>query len=160
MERFKLVVHTETRNLPIYALVLARKDRALGRQLRHSDVDCEALLASEPGRRERCILYALPSGKLMLQGQTMSALATAFSSVLERVVMDQTRLTGGFDADAEFNPEGLPGMAAPLPGMDRAAATAPSLFTAIEEQLGLKLESAKGPVEVLVIDHVEQPAPD
>jgi uncharacterized protein (TIGR03435 family) len=159
-ERFKLVVHTETRNLPIYALVLARKDRALGPQLHHSDIDCEALLASAPGRRERCILYALPSGKLILRGQTMNALANAFTSVLERVVIDQTGLTGGFDADAEFNPEGLPGMAAPAAGADRAAATAPSLFTAIKEQLGLKLESTKGPVDVLVIDHAEQPTPD
>jgi uncharacterized protein (TIGR03435 family) len=160
MERFKLVVHTETRNLPIYALVPARKDRALGPQVHHADVDCEALLASAPGRRERCILYVLPSGKLMLRGQTMSALASALATVLERVVIDQTGLTGGFDGDAEFNPEGLPGMAAPPPGADRAAATAPSLFTAIEEQFGLKLESTKGPVDVLMIDHVEHPTAD
>jgi uncharacterized protein (TIGR03435 family) len=159
-DRFTLVVHRETRTLPVYALVLARKDGALGPQLRHADVDCEALLASQPGRRERCILYALPSGKLMFRGQTMNGVANSFTSLLGRVVLNRTGLTGGFDADADFNPEGLPGMAAPAPGADRAADTVPSLATAIEEQLGLKLESTKGPVEVLVIDSVEQPTPD
>ena len=84
----------------------------MGPQIRHADVDCEALLASQPGRRERCILYAIPSGKLMLRGQTMSALANTLTILLNRIVLDRTRLPGGFDADADFNPEGLPGMIA------------------------------------------------
>jgi uncharacterized protein (TIGR03435 family) len=155
-ERFKLVVRAEIRTLPVYALVLSRKDRALGPRFRHAAVDCEARLASQPGRRERCILYALPSGHLMLRGQTMSALAYVLTSLLERMVIDRTGLTGGFDADAEFNPEGLPGMASPPPEA-RAVNAAPSLFAALEEQLGLKLESTRGPVEVFVIDQVERP---
>jgi len=158
-ERFKLVVHVETRDLPVYALILARKDGVLGPQLHHADVDCEGLLASQPGRRERCILYALPSGKLMLRGQTMSAVANAFTRLLNRAVKDRTGLAGGFDADAQFNPEGLPGMLQ-LPPEDRLTNDAPSLDTAIQEQLGLKLESTHGPVDVVVIDHVEQPTPD
>jgi uncharacterized protein (TIGR03435 family) len=155
-ERFRLVIHVETRNSPVYALVVAKRDGALGPQLRRAEIECEALLAAQPGRRERCILYALPSGQLMLRGQTMSALANAFTSLLGRVVLDRTGLMGGFDADAEFDPEGLPGMARP-PRADRPANTAPSLFVAVEEQLGLKLESTGGPVEVLVIDQVERP---
>jgi len=155
-ERFKLAVHSETKDLPIYELVLARKDGKLGPQLRHADVDCEALLAAQPGRRERCILYALPSGRLMFRGQTMNAVASAFTMLISRVVRDRTGLTGGFDADAQFNPEGLPGMAQ-LPPADRQTNDAPSLDIAIQEQLGLKLQSTHGPVEILVIDHAEQP---
>jgi uncharacterized protein (TIGR03435 family) len=156
-ERFKLAVHRETRVMPRYAMVAARSDRVVGPQLRRADVDCEALLASQPGRRERCILYALPSGTLTLRGQTMSALANALSSLLGRPVVDQTGLTGGFDADAEFNPDGLPGMAVLPPDAGPSASDAPSLFTTFEEQLGLKLESGRGPVEVFVIDQADRP---
>jgi uncharacterized protein (TIGR03435 family) len=159
-ERFKLAVRLETRTLPIYALVMARKNGALGPQLQRAAVDCEAILASQPGRRDRCILYAVPSGNLMLRGQTMSGLANALAMLLDRPVVDRTELTGGFDAEATFNPEGLPGMTLPPPGPDRPASTAPSLFTALEEQLGLKLESTKGPVDVLVVDHAEPPSED
>ncbi len=158
-QRFKLVAHHETRDLQIYALVLARKDKALGRQLRHADVDCEALLASQPGQRDRCILYALPSGKLMLRGQTMSAFANALTMLLNRTVTDRTGLSGGFDADAQFDPNGLPGMLQLRPE-EQPANDAPSLITTIQGQLGLKLESTKGPVDVLVIDHVEHPTED
>ncbi len=159
-DRFKLVVHVERRTLSSYALVLARRDGALGPQLRRAGVDCEALLASQPGRRDQCILYALPSGQLTLRGQTMSALANVLTSLLDRVVVNQTGLAGGFDADALFNVEGLPGMAAPPAGTDGSANTAPSLFTAIQEQLGLRLDSTQGPVDVLVIDKVERPTGD
>jgi uncharacterized protein (TIGR03435 family) len=158
-QRFKLAVHHETRDLPMYALVRARKNGALGPQLRHADIDCEALLASQPGQRDRCILYALPSGTLMLRGQTMSAFANALSRLLDRTVTDRTGFAGGFDADAQFDPEGLPGMLQLRPE-ERPGNDAPSLDTTMKEQFGLKLESTKGPVDVLVIDHVEQPSPD
>lgn len=156
-ERFKLFVHSETRDLPGYALVLARKDGVLGPHLHHADIDCEALLASQPGRRERCILYALPSGTLMLRGQTMSAVANGLAMLLNRAVRDRTGLKGGFDADAQFNPEGLTGMSQGAPE-DRHRNDAPSLDIALQEQLGLKLESTHGPVSILVIDHVEHPS--
>jgi uncharacterized protein (TIGR03435 family) len=137
-QRFKLAVHHERRGLPMYALVRARKDGALGPQLRHADIDCEALLASQPGQRDRCILYALPSGMLTLRGQTMSAFAKLLTRLLNRTVMDRTGLAGGFDADAQFDPEGLPGMLQLRPE-ERPATDAPSLDTTMKEQLGLKL---------------------
>ena len=158
-DRFKLIVHAETRDQPIYALALTRKNGKLGPQLRHAEVDCEALLASEPGRRERCILYALPSGTLIVRGQTMSAVANALTRLLNRTVRDSTGLTGGFDGDAQFNPEGLPGMVQ-LPPEDRQANDVPSLDNALREQLGLRLQSTHGPVEILVVDQVEHPTPD
>jgi uncharacterized protein (TIGR03435 family) len=155
-ERFKLVTHVETKDLPVYTLVLAKRDGTLGPQLHRADVVCEALLASQPGRRDSCILYVLPSGVLMLRGQTMGALANAFTRVLDRVVKDRTGLTGGFDADAQFNTETLPAIT-PLPPEARPTNDAPSFNTAIQEQLGLKLEPTKAPVDVLVIDHAEHP---
>jgi uncharacterized protein (TIGR03435 family) len=108
-ERFKLALHAESKDLPIYALTIARKDGALGSQLHHADADCEPEMASQPGRREGCIFYALPSGLLMLRGQTMSGLANGLTRLLGKVVRDRTGLAGGFDADGRFNPEGLPG---------------------------------------------------
>jgi uncharacterized protein (TIGR03435 family) len=155
-ERFSLAVHTATQDRPISALVLARKDGALGPQLHHANVECEPLLAQQPGQRERCILYALPSGMLLVRGQTMGAVAYVLTRLLGRAVSDRTGLVGGFDADAQFNPDGLPGMAA-ASAEDRARDDRPSLGTALREQLGLALESTRGPVNTLVIDHVEHP---
>ena len=89
----------------------------------------------------------------------MAALANAFSMLLNRVVTDRTGLMGGFDADAQFGPEGLPGMLQRRPE-ERPTSDDPPLDTALREQLGLKLESTRGPVEILVIDHVEHPVED
>ncbi len=157
-ERFKLVVHTESKEQPIYALTVASKSGVLGPQLHHVDVDCEPELASQPGRRDGCIFYALPSGLLMLRGQTMSGLANVLTRLLDKVVRDRTGLAGGFDADGRFNPEGLPGMYQLKPDdPDRPAVDVPSLFVALREQLGLALQSTRGPVDVVVIDRVEHP---
>lgn len=156
-ERFKLRVHTETKDLPIYTLVLSRKDGSLGAQLHRAAVSCEALEAAQPGQRGDCILSATPSGELMLRGQTMGALANALTILLDRTVRDRTGLMGGFDADARFNPDGLPGMSRPL-RPDSANDEPPQLFTALEDQLGLKLSAARGPVEILVIDQAERPS--
>jgi uncharacterized protein (TIGR03435 family) len=95
----------------------------------------------------------------MLRGQTMNAFANALTMLLNRTVTDRTGLSGGFDADAQFDPNGLPGMVQLRPD-EQPANDAPSLITTIQEQLGLKLESTKGPVDVLVIDHVEHPTED
>ena len=90
----------------------------------------------------------------------MSALANTLSRLSNRPVVDRTGLPGSFDVDLQFNPEGLAGFAPP--GVDRPAAVneRPSIFTALQEQLGLKLESMRGPVDVLVIDSAERPGPD
>ena len=157
VERFKLAAHFEVREVPALALV-AKKRGALGPQLHHADVDCEALLATQPGRGERCILYALPSGKLMLRGQTMGALASALSTILGRAVIDRTGLSGGFDADADFDPQSVPGMSQ-LPPEDRSREQ-PSLDAALQDALGLRLESTRAPIRILIIDHVEKPSPN
>jgi uncharacterized protein (TIGR03435 family) len=169
-ERFKLAVHRETRDMPIYALTLARADGRLGPQMKPSTTDCAALAAARggpppgpppPGERPTCGMRMMPgnisSGSMMLQ-----QLATSLSMLTRRVVVDRTGLTGGFDIDLTFTPDQMPPGppppgAPPLPPIDP---NGPSVFTALQEQLGLKLEATRGPVEALVVDHVERPTPD
>lgn len=115
-----------------------------------ADVDCEALLASQPGKRDRCILYALPSGTLMLRDQSVSALANVLTQLPGRAVVDRTKLAGGFDADAKFDPQGLPGMFQ-LPASDQPK-DVPPLDVALREALSLMLASTRAAVNVLIID--------
>jgi uncharacterized protein (TIGR03435 family) len=165
-ERFRLVVHTEMREMPFYLLVLANKDGRLGPQLHPSTIDCpepkpdQAPAPPDPVRW--CGFRGVGSGIVSGQGVTLVQMATIFSGYGEvrRPVFDRTGLTGKFDLHIESAPA-LPGPNAdaslvPNPQAD----SGPSVFTALQEQLGLKLESTKGPVDVLVIDHAERPTPD
>jgi len=174
-DRFKLVVHRETREMPIYALVLARNDGKLGPQLKKSDVDCVALAAARgraggpppvppgPGERIQCGMQIGP-GQMKGGGFPLSQLAQTLSQFVQRMVLDRTGLTGPYDLDMTWTPEpgqGLP-PGGPPPGvtLPQVDPNGPSIFTALQEQLGLKLDSTRGPVEVLVIDSVEMPSPD
>ena len=90
----------------------------------------------------------------------MSGLALAFTRILDRRVLDQTALTGKYNVDLHWIPDQSTLHGPPPPGDVGAPPpdpNGPTIFTAVEEQLGLKLESAKGPVEILVIDHAEKP---
>jgi uncharacterized protein (TIGR03435 family) len=174
-DRFKLSVHQEKREIPIYTLTLARTDGRLGPQLQHSTMDCAALMAAARGRggpgpvgrglspneRPQCGMRMTP-GVLSGGGFPVSQLATTLSQFVQRAVVDKTGLTGDFDLDLKWTPEQMPAFtpppgAPPLPPIDP---NGPSIFTAVQEQLGLKLESTKAPVDVLVIDHAELPTPD
>jgi len=139
--RFKLRVHHESRQLQRYRLVRSRNDGALGPRLRRSAVDCFATPDDA-----RCKLEYL-TGHLIFNGFTIARFADDLAGNLDRVVVDDTGLTGPFDIDVEWSP-------------DQSASDKPSIFTALQEQLGLKLESERGPVDVVVIDHVERPAED
>jgi bla regulator protein blaR1 len=167
-ERFNLVVHRETRELPIYALVLARSDSRLGPQIKTAATDCEAVMNEMlksargtgappaapqlPDGRPACGMRYSPDGRLRAGGTSMAALARNMSGGVGRIVVDRTGLKGGFDFELEFAPD-----AVPPPGGAPPDSNKPSLFTAVEEQLGLKLQPNRGPVEVLVIDRVERP---
>jgi uncharacterized protein (TIGR03435 family) len=170
-ERFKLAAHREKREQPIYTLNLARPDGKLGSGLRASTTDCANMFARgrvgppprgmAPGERPPCGMRIGP-GQLTAGGMPISQLLLPLSQFTERLVFDRTGLTGNFDIDLAWTPDRLPQGppppgAPPLPSVDP---NGPSLFTALQEQLGLKLESQRAPVEVLVIDHVERPTPD
>jgi uncharacterized protein (TIGR03435 family) len=175
-ERFQLTAHTETRQLPMYALVLARSDGRLGPRLRRAAADCgradqpsqDSGFAPSPDHGPgSCGFFGfapgtdMPSGRggLAFRGLTMSALAKTLMPMVRRSVSDETGLTGYFDADFDFMAELPP--PPPPPGMPNPWATPfVSIFTVLPEQLGLKLDSRRGPVEVLVIDRAEPPKPD
>jgi uncharacterized protein (TIGR03435 family) len=170
-DRFKLRARRETREMPIYALTVTRADRKLGGGLRESTIDCAAMRGRgaaggpppgppPPGERPMCGMRVGP-GQVAAGGVTLQPLVQMLSVFTQRIVVDRTGLSGNYDIDLTFTPErmpqGPPPPSVPVPSIDP---NGPSLFTAVQEQLGLKLESDKAPVEVLVIDHVERPTPD
>jgi uncharacterized protein (TIGR03435 family) len=165
-ERFKLKTHYESKELPVYELVVARSDGKLGPQMQKSDVDCAALFAARrgggppppppaPGERPMCGMFGSP-GRIQAGAVTMTQLVNNLAGRVGRTIIDKTGLMGGFDLELVWTPDQIPGPpppgAPPLPPIDP---NGPSLFTALQEQLGLKLESGKGMVDVLVIDSVE-----
>ena len=101
-------------------------------------------------------------GNIAGGGSTMAQFADTLSIWAGRIVVDRTGLTGGFDIDLTWTPEQLPGgRGGDLPpGFPAIDPNGPSIFTAVQEQLGLKLDSTKGPVDVLVIDRLEHPTED
>ena len=159
--RFALVMHLEQRALPIYALTLAHRDGSLGPQLKRAAVDCVAVAtgraaggpALSPDGRPRCG-WRGGSGILSVNGFPLSQLAQLLSGLLGRSVVDRTGLSGAYDLELTYRRnETL--------SLDRSAdSDAPDIFTAVDEQLGLKLESTSGPVDVYVIDRVQKPTPD
>ena len=172
-ERFKLVAHNETRQLQVYALLVARSDGRLGPSLRKSDTDCAALMVArrggppapvQPGERPMCGMRIGP-GTLSGGAMPLSQVASALSAVVQRIVVDKTGLAGNYDVDVTYTPDQMPqgpgGVPPPgVPPPPPIDPNGPSIFTALQEQLGLKLDSQRGPVEAFVIDSVEHPSED
>jgi uncharacterized protein (TIGR03435 family) len=161
-ERFKLKVHTESRELSTFALVLARADGKLGGQLRKFEGECvpptgPRTEAPDPSRPQPCGTLMAGPGRMNFRAVTMEALAQNLSSRVGRAVVDRTGLTGRFDLDVEFAPQPLRSDGSDPSLGDRPSSDAPSIYTALAEQLGLKLESQKRSVDVTVIDSVERP---
>jgi len=163
-ERFSLRAHVETREFPLFALVKARRDGRLGPGLRHRQQPCTPAMADAAGgpialgtsTRQTCGGRTGP-GVLMGTGLTMSNLASGLSQFvggIDRIVVDRTEVTGTFDVDLRWRLDSSLA-AGSQTGEASPDSQAPSLFTALEEQLGLKLERTNGPADVLVIDHVE-----
>ena len=203
-ERFALKTHRETRELPIYALMVARSDGRLGPNLKPSSTECSTMMSQRgrgpapggapgpdarggvaitrggpppdgrggPGRAGGpppfdfdappvCGQRGGGFGRLRAGGTTMADFATMISGTAQRVVIDKTGLTGYYDIALTYTPTGdqLP-QGAPPPGAPAPPPIdpdGPSFFTAIQEQLGLKLDNQRGPVEVVVIDSIQQP---
>jgi uncharacterized protein (TIGR03435 family) len=165
-ERFKLVAHRETRDIPIYALVAARPGRPPGPGLRPARIDCLAITAAaekqgrkpelpQPqGNRPACGTRSMP-GLLMGTGVSMADLVRNLAGPAERMVVDRTGLTGLWDLELKYVPNQPP---PDIPGLPPSPVDGASLFTALQEQLGLRLEPRSAPVEVLVIDSIERPS--
>jgi uncharacterized protein (TIGR03435 family) len=176
VDRFNLEVRTEKRELPIYALTLARSGGQLGPRISPAQRDCaslmqEVLKGAQGGGappavprladgRPACGLTQRPAeGRIFAGGTSLANLAGILSGRVGRIVEDRTGLTGFFDFDLEFAPDPTPSAAGGGPAnVAPAAGDRPSLFTALEEQLGLRLQPQRAPVEVLVIDRVEPPS--
>jgi uncharacterized protein (TIGR03435 family) len=169
-DRFQLALHRETKELPVYALVVARKDGKLGPSFTEStEGGCTPFDPSKPpppikpGERPTlgCGGMMMGPGRLTAVGVPVANLVPGLSRLLGRTVVDKTGLAGKFDINLEWSPDDPavqmplpPGVPPPAP----AVAGGPSIFTAFQEQLGLKLESQKGPVEILVIERAEKPS--
>jgi bla regulator protein BlaR1 len=156
-ERFQLKVHSEVRDLPVLALVVA-KDGPKLHEARPGDTYPNGIKGFD-GEGGAGLMHMGP-GQLTVQGLTMSSVARLLSEQLGLMVQNATGLTGNYDFTLQWSPD-RGTTDAGQPGPDNAASkesAGPSVFTAVQEQLGLKLESRKSPVEVLVIDHVEKPS--
>jgi uncharacterized protein (TIGR03435 family) len=189
-ERFKLTLHRETKELPMYELVVGKngprltesvEDPAAAAAMRQPTLGKDGFPVMPPGlagltAKSLKTMNGLPGASMTANHQSMAEFAETLSSRLDLPVVDMTGLTGKYDYTLSFSAEGLghmrlpggialPPPAAPSPGeggpgTPMAGApdgpSSPDLFTALQEQLGLKLEQRKGPVELLVIDHLEK----
>jgi uncharacterized protein (TIGR03435 family) len=159
-DRLGLKAHTETRRLRTYALIVARPDGQLGPKLRRWEIDCEALRASKsvPERPFPTIPeeWATPpvcgmrggTGVFAAGGVPLDYLVRSLAGDIGTPITDNTGLEGQYEISLRWNPD--PGGA--------GDPSVPSLFAAIQEQLGLKLEPRREPVEVLVVDHINRPS--
>jgi uncharacterized protein (TIGR03435 family) len=172
-DRFKLTFHAEKRELPIYALVLARSDGRPGPGLKKlADGECPPPGARrgtppppDPNAPAPCGSITFGPGRLLAHGVEIDQFARAIGGLpaltaFNRIVVNETKLEGHYDFDFkftnEFGPRGGPppagAPATPAPGDE------PTLVTALQEQLGLKLDARRATVDVLVVDSVEKPS--
>jgi len=151
-ERFQLKAHDETREIPVYALVVAKGGLKM-KSADPNDTYANGIKGRDGSPAGANSMWS-ENGKVVAQGYSMKNLAVNLARRLHREVVDKTGLTGQYDFTLMFSPELTEGEA---PAESEGAV---SLFTALEEQLGLKLESAKGPVATVVVDHVAVPVED
>ena len=189
-ERFKLKAHTETREVPTYALVLARGDGKLGPKMKASTDTCpdykeqqqkmlEAVakggvsalqgMLGKPGENKPCSVTQIPPSPdnpalgFKATGQSIEMLVTLLTQLSRRPVVNKTGLTGPYDFELTISLQTLAeiyqelGVTLPLPPN---LPEGPALMTTVQEDLGLKLDSQRGPSEVLVVDGAEMPTPD
>jgi uncharacterized protein (TIGR03435 family) len=170
-DRFQLKTHTETRELPVYELSIGKG----GLKMKLSD-DQTPVKPREPGAPPppppqpggpmRRGTMLLGRGNLQAAAINVTNIVQSLSSLVGRTIVDKTGLTGLFDVKLQWTPDpaqgGVPGAAGPGPGGPEAGpaidSNGSSIFTALQEQLGLKLDSAKGPVDVIVVDSVQKPS--
>jgi uncharacterized protein (TIGR03435 family) len=148
-DRFKLKTHIETKTLPVYELVLAKG----GSKLKEADPNAPLPdgVPAPPAGAPRGGMMRFQQGKLEGLGIAVSGMTGFLARTVERTVIDKTGLTGKYDFTLTWTPDTGQATGA------SSDSNAPDLFTAIQEQLGLKLVASRGPVDTLVIDSVEKP---
>jgi uncharacterized protein (TIGR03435 family) len=147
--RFQFAYHVESRMLPEYALVVAKGGSKLQPFQPGNDAN------GQPKRSGRMQVH---DGAVTAQGVPLEPLIHFLSDRVGRPIEDKTGLTGIYDFTLQLGNEGHDSPASGPDPNSADASTGPSIFTALQEQLGLKLDAEKGPVQVLVIDHIEMPA--
>jgi uncharacterized protein (TIGR03435 family) len=180
-ERFAMAAHPERREMALFALTMARNDKRPGPGLRVSGPECapmkpppgvpmppppppspagnsgaklRIILPRDEPRRRRCGSMLAP-GWFSARSITLQELTSPLTQLMRRPVIDETGLTGEFDLDVFFQPEGLGGaLVGPPP---QSLSDAPALTTALQDELGLRLEPRRGPFDVLVVDRIERP---
>jgi uncharacterized protein (TIGR03435 family) len=160
-DRFKLTLHHDTRELPIYALVVAKNGPKLHESSATPDDAAPPGPLTPDGPQPRHSIRMMGRGSLSINAESLDMFADLLSHQLGRLIVNKTGLKGNYDFTLKWTPDegqgqmrgGPPGDAPPPPD-----ASGPTIFTALQEQLGLRLESQKGPVDTIVIDHVERPS--
>jgi uncharacterized protein (TIGR03435 family) len=164
-DRFALKVSHGSKELPVYALVVAKNGPKI-QAAKPGDTYPNGMKTPDGRVLGHGGMMGMMSGQLTGQGVPIQFLVQDLSQRLGRTVLDQTGLKGNYDFTLKWTPEqGAPGMMGAPPGAGPGPdsppppyPTGPSIFTAVQEQLGLKLEPTKGPVEMIIIDHVEKPS--
>ena len=166
VDRFALKTHEETKELPVFALVIAKGGLKL-HEAKPGDTYPNGLKGPDGQHGGANMMMFNASGQITAQGVPVSDLTRLLSQQTGRTVIDKTGLTGTYDFTLQLPPRKGPMPAPPAPGSGPAAGgdessddSGPSIFTALQEQLGLKLESQKAPLPLIVIDHIEQPSPN
>ncbi len=170
-DRLQLKFHRETKQGDVYALVVSKAEK-----LKEAEGECgpppKDVPPPEPGKIPKafCGGFFISPGHISAEKVPIAQIIDPLSNFTGRIVVDKTGLKGKYDIDLQYTPDpgqfGAPFGPAPLGALPPGGAApfplpdpnGPSLFTALQEQLGLKLESQKGPVEMFVIDHVERPS--
>jgi uncharacterized protein (TIGR03435 family) len=153
-DRFAMRSHTEVRQVPSYVLSMLHADGRLGPRLKAAAVNCDDAEAVERARATRTPGAPLCNGvsgrnRIWVSGMRTGSLANALASLLDRPVIDRTGLTGRFDVDVEYAAPDVPDTA--------DASGRVSIFTALQEQLGLRLQPEDVPMEVLIVDSIARP---
>ena len=165
-ERFGLAAHPESRDMPVYVLRLVHADGTLGPHLRRSATECSGRGSTVVAGKVQCgILVSQGPGSGSLRGgaATIDNFARLLADFLDRPLNDSTELVGAFDFELQFTAERSSSPGAQVPGGLATASSpddVPSVFTALREQMGLKLDAQRGRADVWVIDAVSPPTPD
>jgi uncharacterized protein (TIGR03435 family) len=157
LERFGLRIHTDRRRFPAYGLLIARRDRRLGPQLHESKIECPTAVERAAANADPDRWCGIRASGGVITGRAVSAAELAGNlggyPAVDRFVTDRTGLSGRYDFRLEYSP-------AVADVGDPVSNAGPSLFSAITEQLGLKLQAESITVPVLVIEHIKKPSAD